>query len=146
MSDDERLRCLFGLVNDFGVGRLRDLALRHGSFSLTSAESLALAVLRGGDNGESALGPLIDAAQEEFGNGTYRVPVRVIGDKSRMRVVFTSPSEASAAELEHMAGELRKFIDGKLTQVVVINVGSKLEVYEVGDGEPAGVVVKDASK
>ena len=115
--------------------RQEDLRQRASGSALTHAESLALAVLRGGPNGEQAVGMLIDACLEEFGHGSYRVPVRVIGDKSKMRVVVTPPpgvhlSDAFAARQREY---LSRWLDGDGAQAVLLPAGFSIQVFEFDD-------------
>ena len=133
------------LLDALPYSRVLDLSRRLEAGHLTAAEALALAVLAGGANGESALGPLIDAATEEYGNGTYRVPVCVVGDKSRMLVVMTDPPGMSAAQSKKNADDVAQILStrlGKGPLVFTIPVGSKLEVYEVGAASESRVEVK----
>lgn len=128
-------------LRDFGVSasRAADLASRHAAGRLTAAEAMALAVLR--DAGDAAtVAAAIDAALEEFGQG-YRVPVRVVADKSRARVVVRVPDEVvPAGEAAAIIELFRRWVEGERSPVVVVPAGVAVDVYEFGDG-PADVTV-----
>lgn len=125
------------------VNRQRDLSARAHRGLLTKAESLALAVLKGGPDGENAIGPMIDACLEDFGHGSYRVPVRIIGDKKRMRLIITPPDgqRLGAAMAEQMIDLAHRWIDG-VGQCLLLPGGWSAEVIEVGEGAEAGVAIQ----
>ncbi len=129
------------------ANRLTDLALRVRAGHLTAAESLALAILRGGREGEEGVPAMIDSAQEEYGHGSYRVPVRVIGNGGAIMMAATVTPGVSNEQMHAAANQLNKVLDrAKSGQSTAFTVpaGWKLEVYEVSPGEPAGVVVKES--
>lgn len=111
--------------------RQEDLRQRASGSALTHAESLALAVLRGGSNGEDAVGMLIDACLEEFGHGSYRVPVRVIGDRNRMKLIIKQPPGviADQAMRRHVISAAKEWMDSDRTAMVLPS-GWSLEVFE----------------
>jgi uncharacterized protein (DUF2345 family) len=137
------------LLRSVHANRLNDLALRSAAGHLTAAESLALAILRGGREGEEGVPALIDAAQEEYGHGGYRVPVRCVADWSRCLLVLTMPKSIPLETQEQATTTMSRvhhdLVANKRT-VLTLQAGFKLEVYEVAPGEPAGVTVKEAPK
>ncbi len=147
MSD--RNTAALALLGGVPLARLIDLAARRDGGNLTNAEALAIGVLQGGRSGEEGLQPLIDAAQEEWGGGTYRVPVRVVADWKRCLLVLTMADGANSVSFRIAHAELvnthRRMMDGNLGQVVTITSGCKLEVYECSAAE-AGVSVVEAPK
>jgi hypothetical protein len=78
------------------VARLEDLRIRAIAGSLTNAERLALAVLAGGRDGEEGVPALIDAATEEYSHGSYRIPVRIVADRKRMKFILAPYNQYSA--------------------------------------------------
>lgn len=125
--------------------RLADLVLRQQAGTLTAAEALALNILAGGRLGEESIDKAIDAAQEEYGNGTYRVPVRVVGDPSRLMVVLTLPPHPFGepypqAEMDRVA----EVVTGRVRSggVMVLPAGSKLDLFEVAAGAVVEVDVR----
>ena len=134
------------LIGDVSRSRLDDLAARKADGNLTAIETLALAVLRGGRDGEEAVGPFIDAALEEYNHGTYRVPVRVVCDPSRLLLILTpdARSYAGQEEVERIAARLREEIKtrGSLVgMVLILPAGCRAQAIEV---EPARAGVEVA--
>lgn len=123
------------MANLFGIPRNRvaDLEARLASGNLTALEKLALCVLRGGTEADGAAPMLIDEAQEQYAHGTYRVPVCVVGDPKRLKVVVEGVPPEVCQRLQ------RAFMDCDGTKVISIPVGTSLKVYEVTPG--ADVVV-----
>ncbi len=134
------------LLSTLSPSRMHDLALRSDAGDLTAAESLALAILRGGREGEEGVPAMIDAATEEYGHGSYRVPVRVIGDKSRMKVVITPSENVNQEERRHAVQCVVDWVVKEEVNMILMRVGWRVEVYEVAPGEPAGVVVKESPR
>ena len=124
-----------GILSGVPYNRLADLAARKNAGRLTSAESLALAVLAGGGPGEEALGALIDAATEEFGHGQYRVPVRVVADPKRLRL-FVNVPDASAAQLDLLHARLRDSLAGEGPTIALFTSGVTVDAFEIPAGEP----------
>lgn len=119
------------------VGRFEDLRIRAAAGSLTNAERLALAVLAGGREGEEAVLPLIDAAQEEWSHGSYRVPVRVVADGKRVRLVITTSERAERYTrpqwerlMKGVQDDLREWFSGR-TPVLMLPAGWSAQVYEI---------------
>lgn len=116
--------------------RLADLAAREAASNLTEAERLAIAILSGK---EDAVQPLIDAAQEEFGQGQYRVPVRVVTDWNKSLLVLTLPGSIESREdaLGRLADQFAKLQERLIKngkEVLVLHAGAKLEVFESAVG------------
>lgn len=121
--------------------RLIDLALRAEAGHLTKAEELALRILEGQAD---AIMAAVDAAQEEYANGTYRVPVKVVADWNKTLLVYTHHSEVDPDITDIATGgleRLRARLVAEEAQVLVLNAGAKLEVYE---SAAPGVEVKAA--
>lgn len=138
------------LLDALSLSRLRDLAARKRHGHLSDLEKLALLALAGGDAAQESAGGLIDAAQEEWGNGAYRVPVRVVGDTSRpdtnFVAVLTTAEDLSEAESLRVANRLQDALARGLTEsrqghvtAVVIPCGAKLEIHEVAGRVPLEV-------
>lgn len=91
---------------------------------------------------------MIDAAQEEYGNGSYRVPVRVIGNPRKLSFVFTCPLGIDIVQQDGIGDQLGKMRNSMIHNVanITIPAGSKLEMYEVAPGETPGVVIKELPK
>lgn len=114
----------------FSESRLRDLVTRSQSGSLTNVELLALTVLAGHPkSSEHATPPLIDACLEEFGCG-YRVPVRVVADRKRMKVVISAVGE-------EQAGDFRTGTEWTVRQVERIKEGVKRWLFSETDNSSA---------
>lgn len=128
------------------VNRLIDLAERKAAGHLTNAETLALAVLAGGESGETAIQPLIDAALEEYSHGSYRVPVRVVADWRRCLFVLTAPPNTAEWHLTQMNRDWIAAVN-KLARegamAITVAAGSKIEVFECKP-EEAGVEVRSS--
>jgi hypothetical protein len=132
------------VLRDIPAARLADLAERKAAGRLTAAEDLAIQVLAGGDRGEAILGPLIDLAMQEFGYGSYRVPVRVVGDRARMKVVVHPPREIGVSQQEHASRAVEAWVRSGRGEVIVLpGPGWSVDVYEVGPDEVPGVEVAD---
>lgn len=117
------------------AARLADLAARAAVGALTNAEQLALAVLKGGPVAERSVDQLIDAAQEEFASGCYRVPVRVVADKKRLKMVVTPPGHLTSDGGRRTSEDLRAWIEKPGASVLVFpGPGWTVEAFEVGDG------------
>ncbi len=136
------------LLRSIHANRLNDLALRAAAGHLTAAESLALAILRGGREGEEGVPAMLDAAQEEYGHGSYRVPVRVVvSDWVKCTLVLTVRPDTTFEDQDRITEVMTRVRSDLIRNggtVVTLPSGFKLEVYEVAPGEPAGVVVKES--
>lgn len=128
------------LLSGIPENRLIDLRLRHLAGRLTAAEGLALRILEGVPD---AVGPAIDAAQEEFGNGTYRVPVRVVSDRDRMRVVLSGMDAMPTEIIHQIVRNVEKVLFEDGYNIAWIPAGVSLQVFEVNDPAEAGVAVED---
>jgi hypothetical protein len=129
------------------VARLEDLRLRAVAGSLTNAERLALAVLAGGSEGESGVPALIDAAQEEYGHGSYRVPVRVVGNKKQLRIVITPRRDhpLTQSQRQEITQGFRKWINGE-SQIALVPAGWSVQAFEAqSDGSEVDVSLVDLS-
>lgn len=138
-----------GIIRIAGVGngRAKDFAARQDAKALTRLEELAVSIIRGGEQTEATVWELIDKAQEEYGSGSYRVPVRVLGDRSRMLVVATTPMRIAPHVHERILRDLEQsFIKDPLPNFVVVTGGMKIEVYEVQEGQTPGVVLSAPGK
>lgn len=123
------------------VARLEDLRIRATTGALTNAERLALAVLAGGRDSEEGVGALIDATQEEFGYGSYRVPVRIVGDSKRLRLLLV-PSERqhlNSDGRQQLLNGLGKWLRGE-HRFAIIPAGWSIKAFEIeGDGSQVEV-------
>jgi hypothetical protein len=120
------------LTRGIGTPRLIDLALRLEAKNLTSAEELALAILAGNAD---AIMAAVDAAQEEYANGTYRVPVKVVADWNKTLMVYTPGQWAVNANIHRVRDDMMEFrndlaASGVGAGVIVLKAGDKFEVYE----------------
>ena len=133
------------LLSDVPRNRVADLTARKDAGTLTSAERLALCVLAGGRLGEEAADKLIDAALEEYGTGGYRVPVRVVGDPARLRLVVTFPDRARREDVDHVARRFLEALNQPGPTVFVADSGASVQAFEVGAGGADVSVVRGAS-
>lgn len=114
------------------ANRAADLLARINSGSLTDAEKLAVAVLRGGENGEGAIAGLLDACIESYSHGSYRVPVRVLCDPKRLLVVLSSQYKLPRATMVTLREQLLEILRAGLSgRVIVLDNGMKVEFYEL---------------
>lgn len=135
------------VLHDMPTARASDLQDRMAAGNLTAAESLAVAILRGGEEGIQAVHAAIDAAQEEFGHGAYRVPVRVIADRRRLMVVATVEQKLPRSVMQRMVEDLEStFTRDPLPNFVVVDGGMRLEVFEVAEPPASAVVLKQRVK
>lgn len=126
------------------LNRAADLTARFKAGHLTALEALALSVLRGGPAGEECTPALLDEAIAAYAHGSYRVPVRVVADWRRTKMVFTFPADGDPAEWNRVAGEsVRRWRDSPEPVALVIHSGCKLDVYECAADEAPGVTVKE---
>lgn len=123
MGNDERAV----LLADVPANRLADLALRKVAGRLTAAEYLALCVLAGGRLGDETADKLIDAALTEYGTGGYRVPVRVVGDPDRLKLIFSGDHLLSREDADVLSRMLR----ARGTGVALLPPGVSVQVLEV---------------
>ena len=134
-----------GLLGDVPRNRVADLVARKDAGTLTSAEKLALCVLAGGRLGEEAIDKLIDAALEEYGTGGYRVPVRVVGDPARLRLVVTFPDSATQENIDHVARLFSEVLNQPGPTVFVVNCGVTVQAFEAAAGGADVSVARGAS-
>ena len=127
------------LLSGVPRNRVADLTARKDAGTLTSAEKLALCVLAGGRLGEEAADKLIDAAMEEYGTGGYRVPVRVVGDPAKMRLVVTFPDRATRGDVDHVARQFLDALNQPGPTVIVVDSGVTVQAFEVGAGADVSV-------
>jgi hypothetical protein len=135
------------VLHDMPTARASDLQDRMSRGDLTAAERLAVAILRGGEDGESSVMAAIDAAQEEYGCGYYRIPVRVVADRSRIMVVATIAHKLPRSAQAQIVRDLETaFKKEPLPNFVVIDGGMKVEIFEVAEPLASAVVLKQRVK
>ncbi len=138
MGEDQlRLKVL----GDIPSHRLADLGARAARGALTDLELLALSVLRGGANGEESTPALLDAALATYCHGSYRVPVRVVADWKRAKVIITPACDMDEESRLRAAQQVKGFITGSGGSVMIVPAGSRVDVYEAADAEEAGVTI-----
>jgi hypothetical protein len=128
------------ILSDVPRGRLADLAARKAGGHLTPLEALALTILRGGAEGEEAAPAMLDEALATYNHGGYRVPVRVVADRKRLKVVITPTVAVSDADAERTIATVRKWIsDGSVA--LILHAGWRCDVYEVPTEAESATIV-----
>lgn len=120
-----------GLLGDVPRNRSADLLKRKNAGTLTSAERLALCVLAGGTLGEETIDKLIDAALEEYGTGGYRVPVRVVGDPTKLRLIVNTPEGTSQSEVDAVCRRFSDLLRQPGPTVFMVNCDTTVQAFEV---------------
>lgn len=121
-------------IGDVPANRAADLEARRRDGNLTSAESLAFAIIRGGSEGETGVPAMIDAATEEFAHGSYRIPIRVVTDVGSALFVVSTENRLPEATRLRIIQSMKDALDssGKGTPtVLLLDGGLKLEAYEI---------------
>lgn len=146
----ERAIHMANLFDAVPNARLADLGLRHKAGHLTPAETLALRILEG--QADAVMGA-VDAAQEEYANGTYRVPVRVVADWNKALLVLTAPESWAQDDCDRAFEYLTRSRDRLAAgggSVLVLNAGVRIEIFESATGgvevKQGGGVMDDADK
>lgn len=123
-------------VTDINAARAKDLAYRHRTGKLTVAETLSIMILRGGSMAESAATPIIDAAQEMYGSGSYRVPVKVIADFSKCLCVLQTNKAFNMVTKARIRSDIENWLERKGKGFLLLDRGLTLRVFEYEKGNP----------
>jgi len=131
----QRSKAAESLLADLPTARVLDLAARRESKRLSSIESLAMAILTGGQD-HKALQQLLDSATTELGCH-YRVPVQVVANKKRCKLFLSLNNDyCTPEEHDNAAKAIERFWYDDDTHTFVMSPGGTLQVIDVGDNAP----------
>lgn len=136
VPDSERSANASAILNKVPRNRLRDLAVRSTTGSLTKIEEVAIAVLRGGDGDDAQY--LLDMAMDEIGHGSYRVPVRVVGSFKNCKAVIRPSEVPTSHELANVMRCCDEFLSTGGVSAMFLPAGWSVDIYEESSGEHNG--------